>query len=113
MAFIKIAVVNHSTVVKDGEAQAVVQAVQTQVHRDVAPVWGVDADLAFVPRKNKPDSAAWQVGIFDDADQAGALGYHDLTAKGMPLGKVFARTTLKDGGKVSVTFSHEILEMLV
>ena len=112
MAFIKIAVVNHSTVVGDAEAKSIVQAVQTQVHRDFAPLWGVDADLAFVAGKTKPDSSAWLVGIFDDADQAGALGYHDLTTKGLPLGKVFARTTLKDGGKVSVTFSHEVLEML-
>jgi hypothetical protein len=38
--------------------------------------------------------------------------FHDLTAAGQPLGQVFARTTLDEGGLWTVTFSHEMLEML-
>ena len=49
MANIQIAVINASTVLKDADVQAVVPALQTQVHRDFAPPWGIDADLTFVP----------------------------------------------------------------
>lgn len=50
--------------------------------------------------------------ILDDSDQAGALGYHDLTREGLPLGKVFAATDLKFRTNWAVTASHELLEML-
>jgi hypothetical protein len=52
------------------------------------------------------------LALLDDADQAGALGYHDITTAGQPLGKAFVRTTKADGGQISVTVSHELLEML-
>jgi hypothetical protein len=50
--------------------------------------------------------------ILDDSDQAGALGYHDLTPDGLPIGKIFAASDLKAGTSWSVTASHELLEML-
>lgn len=50
--------------------------------------------------------------ILDDSDQANALGYHDLTTEGLPIGKVFAASDLKAGTSWSVTASHELLEML-
>src|SRR5882672_9437152 len=54
----------------------------------------------------------WWMGMFDTADQAGALGYHDLTTAGLPIGKVFAKTTLDAHDLVFVTLSHEVLEIL-
>ena len=39
-------------------------------------------------------------------------GYHDLTTTGLPIGKVFAKTTFDAGDLVSVTLSHEVLETL-
>jgi hypothetical protein len=51
--------------------------------------------------------------ILDSSDQAGDLGYHDLTDEGLPQGKVFAKTDMADGSQWSVTCSHELLEMLV
>jgi hypothetical protein len=48
----------------------------------------------------------------DDPDQAGALGYHELSSQGTPLGKVFAGLDLKMGASWTVTMSHELLEML-
>jgi hypothetical protein len=53
------------------------------------------------------------MSVLDNSDQAGALGYHDVTNEGLPLGKVFAGSDLASGYKVSVTFSHELLEILV
>ena len=112
VANIKISVINQSTVLKDADVSAAVPALQTQVHRDCAPAWGTDADLAFVPAGRQPPAGSWQMIVFDNSDQAGALGYHDLTQDGLPLGKVFAQTDLQYGDNWTVTISHELLEML-
>jgi hypothetical protein len=109
---INIVVVNQSTVVKDADASALTNALQTQVSQDFFPVWGVDAKLTFLPHGKNPAPGSWVIAILDNADQANALGYHDITPDGLPLGKVFAKTTLDDGGEISVTTSHELLEML-
>jgi hypothetical protein len=112
MADIKIAVTNSSTVVSDSEVERTVAALQQQVHNDWASVWGCDADLRFIPGRNASPEGAWWLVVLDNSDQAGALGYHDLTEDGLPLGKVFAGTDLQYGLKWSVTASHELLEML-
>jgi hypothetical protein len=112
MANIKVAILNQSTVLSDSQVQSVVPALQTQVHRDFAPAWGIDADLTFVPKGTTPDPAAWQLVILDDTDQANALGYHDLTSSGLPLAKVFADSDMKAGLQWTVTASHELVEML-
>ncbi len=41
-----------------------------------------------------------------------ALGYHELTSHGTPLGKVFAKLDLQSGSSWTVTLSHELLEIL-
>jgi hypothetical protein len=107
-----ISVINASTVCKDDEIAAYVPDLQTQVTRDFAPVWGADAQLTFVPTGSKPDSKSWHLAVLDDSDQAGALGYHDLTAQGLPLSKVFAKSDKQYDQSVSITMSHELLEML-
>lgn len=112
MANIRVAVINASTVLTDDQVQAAVPALQTQVHRDFAPVWGIDADLSFVASGAQPDPGLWWVIILDNSDQAGALGYHDVTDQGLPLGKVFAGTDLQYGNQWTITTSHELLEML-
>jgi hypothetical protein len=112
MADIKVAVINASTVLTDAQVQAVVPALQTQVHSHFAPAWGIDADLTFVPKTTKPAPGTWWLVILDNSDQAGALGYHDVTTEGLPLGKVFAGTDLQYGAQWTITASHELLEML-
>ena len=107
-----IAVKNLSTVVTQAQVAKAVPALQKQVSNDFCSVWGIDATMQLFGKTQKIPATAWLLGIFDDADQAGALGYHDLTKTGAPLGKVFARTTINDGGLWSVTMSHELLEML-
>jgi hypothetical protein len=52
------------------------------------------------------------LAFFDDADQAGALGYHDLSPQGMPFGKIFVKTATQYGYSISVTASHELCEMM-
>lgn len=111
-ALTKIAVVNRSTVWGDEDLLKAVRAIQIQVSRDFAPLWGVDAELGCWPRGSTPPPHLWQCLVLDDAVQAGNMGFHELTAAGQPLGHVFARTTLENGGKPSQTLSHEVLEML-
>ena len=112
MANIHIAVVNAGTSLKDKEIASAVPAFQTQVRRDFAPVWGIDADVSFTAKGSRPPSGAWWLAVLDDSDQAGALGYHDITDQGLPLGKVFAASDKKYGLTWTVTASHELLEML-
>lgn len=109
---ISIAVQNLSTVCTDDEVKGIVAAVQKQITHDFYPAWGVNARLRFVAKNAKMPSGAWQIAVLDTSDQADALGYHDITAEGLPLGKVFAKSDKDSGYKVSVTFSHEALEML-
>ncbi|MDE1830210.1 MAG: hypothetical protein KGI25_07790 [Thaumarchaeota archaeon] len=112
MANIKISVINQCSVLTDAQVKPVVDAMQVQVHRDFAPEWGIDADLVFVPKGQTPDASHWWLVLLDDSDTAGALGYHELTPTGLPIGKVFAKTDIDYNLSWSVTASHELLEML-
>src|SRR6185437_9607008 len=110
---ISIALVNRSTVVSDAEATKAAAALQVQISRGFAPIYGTDATVGFVGLNDKPAPPdVWQLVILDNSDQAGDLGYHDTTADGLPLGKVFAKDDIADGCSWSITSSHEILEML-
>jgi hypothetical protein len=99
---IQVAFINKSTVVTDAELTPIVTALQKQVDHDFRPTWGVAAALVQVPKGGEiPLNHAW-IGIFDDSDQAGALGYHDLTPQGFPAGK---DETLSFRGHVTEPFS--------
>ncbi len=89
-----------------------VAALQVYADRHFTPVWGTPCRLVISPDGKIPKDH-WGFLFLDDADAADALGYHDLTRAGMPLSKVFVRTTVSNGEKVSVTASHELAEMLV
>ena len=112
LATTQISVINESTVLTDAEVTPVVVALQQQVTNDFRPIWGIDAELKMVPQGTPATPGTWWLVILDDSDQAGALGYHDLTPDGLPMGKVFAASDLKAGTSWSVTASHELLEML-
>jgi hypothetical protein len=105
-------VINESTVLADTDVVPVVAALQKQVTNDFGPVWGTATQLSILPKGNQPPSGSWWLVLLDDSDQANALGYHDLTAEGLPIGKVFAASDLKAGTSWTVTASHELLEML-
>jgi hypothetical protein len=109
---ILVSIINESSVLTDEQVIPVVAALQKQVSNDFAPVWGIDATLTFVAKGQKPNPQSWWLVLLDDSDQAGALGYHDLTDQGYPMGKVFCKTDLDNGSSWSCTVSHELLEML-
>lgn len=108
-----ISMVNNSTVLSDADVAKTISAFQTQVDRDFAPVWETTATLKFVPKGQQPGPQDWIIYLLDNSDQAGALGYHDLTPAGNPIAKVFIKDDQKYGLSWTVTVSHELLEMLV
>jgi hypothetical protein len=109
---IQISVINESTVLADTDVEPVVAALQKQVTDDFGPIWGTNAELKIVAKDTQPPNGSWWLVLLDDSDQANALGYHDLTTEGMPIGKAFAASDLKAGTSWTVTASHELLEML-
>ena len=110
---IPVALINASTIVTDNEVQAAMQALQTQVSRHFAPVWGINAELKFFSKEATPPADSWWLVILDSSEQAAVLGYHDLTNQGSPLSKVFVSIDKQMGYQWTVTASHELLEMLV
>jgi hypothetical protein len=107
-----VAFVNQSTIATDAQISVIVPALQIQVDRDFSPIWKLDANLVFVPTGQVAPTGSWIIYIMDTSDQADDLGYHDLET-GLPLAKVFAKSDLAAGSSLSVTLSHELLEMLV
>jgi hypothetical protein len=106
----RIACFNRATVPLGVKFSALVAAMQEYVDNYVAPIWGTPAKLFMSAGFVK---GAWAMVFLDDADAPGALAYHDLTPEGMPQSKVFVKTTLDNGDLVSVSASHELVEMLV
>lgn len=107
-----IAITNASTVLTDDQVGAIIPALQHQVSFDFKAYWDLDATLEFVPSSEQLIEGWWQIVVVDNPDQAGALGYHEMTPGGCPLGKVFAKLDLDYGYHWTVTMSHELLEML-
>ena len=105
-----IACFNKATVPLGVDLDALIAAMQQYVDQYVAPVWGTPAKLI---KSTDFVAGAWAMVFLDDADQPGALAYHDLTPDGLPEAKVFVKTTLVNNDLVSVSASHELVEMLV
>jgi hypothetical protein len=111
---VNISVINECSSLKDADVQAWIAAQQIQLDRDFFPIWNLTANLHFFDKNSGHQFPAnhWALVLLDNSDQAGALGYHDLTQSGMPIAKVFAGDDIKYGLSWSVTASHEALEML-
>lgn len=105
-----IAFVNQATVSLGVDMSKLVAACQRFTTELFAPIWGTPATLV---EADAPHPGMWTMVFLDDADAAGALGYHDLTVDKLPISKVFVKTTLQAGEVVSVTACHELCEMLV
>jgi len=85
-----------------GSLDRVARALQTQVDRDLAPVWGVKARVSVADEERWP-SADWPIYVVDEP-RAG-LGVH-VDRHGRPYAEVLT------GPDWSVRASHELLEML-
>ncbi|HEY3144994.1 MAG TPA: hypothetical protein VGJ75_01530 [Dongiaceae bacterium] len=107
---VAIACINKATVDLGVPFDKLTATLQKCYDKHFLPIWGYPVKLHNT-RTAKPSD--WQFIYFDDADAAGALGYHDLTKDGQPVSKIFVKTTLADHQLVSVTASHELFEMVI
>lgn len=112
MQTIHVAFLNFYKELTKEEVKKVISALQIQVQRDFAPAWGITAELKFYDSPKDVPAHAWQMVILESSDQAGDLGYHELTSSGKPLGRVFAGTIKRTKDSWTNTISHELLEML-
>ena len=107
---VTVACINQATVALGVPFDKLTAALQKCYDEYFLPVWGYPLKL-YNTHAAKPSD--WQFIYFDDADAAGALGYHELTKNGQPVSKIFVKTTLADNQLVSVTASHELFEMAI
>lgn len=105
-----IACFNQATTPLGVDLGDLIAAMQIYIDQYVVPVWGTPAKLV---QTTDFQPGAWAMVFLDNADQPGALAYHDLTPDGLPEAKVFVETTLQDNQPVSIAASHELVEMLV
>jgi len=112
MSLPDIAITNASTCLTDAQVEAAIPALQRQVSQDFKSYWDMDCSLTFLPKDQPLYGGWWQIVLTDNPDQAGALGYHELTSQGTPLGKIFAGLDMQSGSSWTLTLSHELLEML-
>jgi hypothetical protein len=107
---VTVACINKATIDLGVPFDKLTAALQKCYDEQFVPVWGYPLKL-YITDEAKPSD--WQFIYFDDADTAGALGYHDLTENGQPISKIFVKTTLEDKQLVSVTACHELFEMAI
>lgn len=111
--FPTIGVVNLATVPLGVDLDALIAALQKFLDEHFVPIWGYPAKLVKYASVKEIPADQWQFLFIDDADTAGALGYHDLTKNGQPVSKIFVKTTIEDKELVSVTACHELAEMMI
>ena len=107
---VTVACINQATVALGVPFDKLTAALQKCYDEYFLPVWGYPLKLYNTDTAKPSD---WQFIYFDDADAAGALGYHELTKNGQPVSKIFVKTTLADNQLVSVTACHELFEMAI
>ncbi|WP_437587681.1 hypothetical protein [Sorangium sp. So ce1000] len=116
-----LAVIDESTLLGTEDAKMAVRACASQLKLHVAPLWDmVPASIVYYEDKNLVPPGADFLIILDAPDQAGALGYHQVTPEGEAYARVFVRpifnhdgTPLKGNMSVSSVMSHEVCEWFV
>lgn len=110
---IPIVIIDHTGAISLLDLQAAAHALARQVNEQfgLPPPhgWGCEVTVR-AGTAAKPEE--WVLGLFTKADQPGALGYHDRTAQGLPLMKVFPTLCAQGGVSWTSCASHELLETL-
>jgi len=109
-----IVVINKSNIISNDEVKKMTRAVAIQAREHAAKAWDVKPPkVVYRSSEQTAEAGSLKVLIFDDADTAGALGYHDDGPDGLPYGKVFVKISQKYNIPVSSVLSHEVLEMML
>jgi hypothetical protein len=93
----KLAIVNESKRVTDGQVDQIIWALRIQM-RDYCAKAGLR--VANISRRRGVPVGSVPMLIVDNPDVAGALGYHDVDPRGMPYARVFVDPILDNGGSV-------------
>jgi hypothetical protein len=122
-----IAVVNQSTMVSNADLTTMCQAIQVQLNLNFLPAFNLRAaTISFYPSLSLVPGYAWIMYIVDnDAQVAGALGFHEEETNGRIDGYIMCEPILTNGGvtmlyspsnptqyTISATLSHETMEMI-
>ncbi len=104
---IRVVVSNTSTLVSDDDLARWLPDLNTQIHRDFAPAWGIDAELVL----GTAEAGDYSLILKDNPDDPNDLGFHFLD-NNIPESRIFCRPTIDDGDTISSVMSHEAMEML-
>ena len=119
MALPSISVINFASDLDARDIQNAIRSVNRQILEDFTPIWGSARELRLhAPSFNPADPDVLVedpvrgesvVYLVDEASLPGALGYHDLNTRDIPVGFVF----IVNPRDWTVTLSHEVLEMII
>jgi hypothetical protein len=120
-----IAVINQSTLVSNAQVATMCKAIQVQFNLHCAPAWNqYPPTVTFYANAAQVPGYAWITYVIDnDAQVAGALGFHEETSDKV-VAYIMCEPILTNGGvpfvydpanptqyTVSATLSHELMEM--
>jgi hypothetical protein len=110
---ITVAIINRTARIRDARIEALLPALFAQANEDFCPAWKHESvAFSFVGSLTRTlPSTNQRLWFYNNSDDPGALGYHEDDT-GLPEGKVFVEEAIRDGASISVTASHELLEML-
>ena len=98
-------IVNASTTVTDAQIANAVPAFQQALDTAFSPAYGSDPTIVQVPTGQAAPFGGWTITIQDQVDSCWCYGYHDVAA-GVPVAYV------ETDGQWTITFTHELFEML-
>jgi hypothetical protein len=79
-------VINRSTLVTDADVRRWTAACARQIAEHVAPAYGITPRrVQFLTARSHAPAGAWVIAVLDNADQAGALGWHTEDAAGRSM----------------------------
>lgn len=117
----RISVINLTHgLLSDKEVIDAIRAINRQVAEDFYPYWNMTATLRLEGVSTRmPDyenSRDMQgegiIYLWDKCDVSNALGYHEANYRGIPYGMVFVDISTEVQENWTVTFSHEVLELI-
>lgn len=115
-----ISVINCSKTLTDEQVLGAIRAINRQIAEDFEPYWSFGATLRLegavgdVPDKQKLQEMRGDAILYlwDKADVADALGYHESNNRGIPYGFIFTTLCKQLKESWTVTLSHEALELI-
>ena len=100
----KVALIDQTGLVPVASLQQFAAALQQQTDDDLAPAWNVRADISVLSAHENIPAGTWPINIVSSLNGGGGVHLDDQ-------GQVYANVANDD--QLSITMSHELLEMLV